>query len=476
MIRLPGKIKRRLILAALIMGAAAQGSGSLGAEIEDIYFRIGLLYNTTSVSSIRIESAEGFLLMQETEGQPEEIRSLAEYTALEISRSGSAVIVEDPDGVLISNDLSKGSIFMSAAESPEARVVSIGGTQYREGVAFEADPGTGLTVINYVSLEHYLRGVLSKEMSPAYPAEALKAQAVTARSFALDGMGKHSRYGFDLCSGTCCQVYKGIEAEYPATDEACAATAGQVLAYDGQIAAGYYHAYSGGYTQNSEDVWVSEIPYLRAVRDDFAPEYLWGAQLTFSEIRAKLEAADYSPGSIRSVRVGSRHANGSVAELVIEGSEETISLTKEQIRTVLGAGTIRSMRFSMGDAPSPAIDIDRGQSGIALWSAAGAATATDAPVVQGASGEAASLPLNELVIWDGKQLVTADTLSVTETTFSDMTVTGGIVYFSGMGYGHGVGMPQTSAREMANQGYGYQDILRYYYSGVDIRQASELLD
>jgi stage II sporulation protein D len=57
-----------------------------------------------------------------------------------------------------------------------------------------------------------------------------------------------------------------------------------------------------------------------------------------------------------------------------------------------------------------------------------------------------------------------------------MTVTGGTVYFSGMGYGHGVGMPQTSAREMANQGYGYQDILRYYYTGVDIRQANELLD
>ncbi len=476
MIPSPWKKKCWLILTAVVIGLATQGSGILGAENEDLYLRVGLFYNTTSVNSIRIESTEGFLLMQETEGQPEEIRSLAEYTVLDITRSGSAVVVKTSDGVLISNDLSKVSVLMSAAEDPEARIVSIGGMLYRDGACFAADPTSGLAVINYVSLEHYLRGVLSKEMSPSYPGEALKAQAVTARSFALDGLGKHSRYGFDLCSGTCCQVYKGIEAEYPATDEACAATSGQVLSYDGQIAAGYYHAYSGGYTQNSEDVWVSEIPYLRAVRDDFAPEYLWGAQLTFSEIRAKLEAADYSPGSIRSVRVGERRANGSVVALIIEGSEETISLTKERVRTVLGAGTIRSMRFSMGDAPSHAIDIDRGQSGIALWSAAGAATATDAPVVQGASGEAASLPLNELVIWDGKQLVTADTLSVTETTFSDMTVTGGIVYFSGMGYGHGVGMPQTSAREMANQGYGYQDILRYYYSGVDIRQANELLD
>ncbi|MDD3864641.1 MAG: SpoIID/LytB domain-containing protein [Eubacteriales bacterium] len=445
----------------------------LGAAAPETFLRVGLFYNTTSVAQIRIESAQGFLLMRETEGQLEEIRSLEEYTVLDVSRSGAAVVVKDIQGVLISNDLADESVLMSAAEDSDERFVSVGSTVYRDGVCFNADPTSGLTVINYVSLEHYLRGVLSREMSPGYPAEALKAQAVSARSFALENLGKHSRYGFDLCSNTCCQVYTGVDAEYPQTDEACLSTLGEVLVYDGKIAAGYYFAYSGGYTQNSEDVWTSTIGYLRSVQDGFAPDYFWTAQLSFSEIRAKLEAAGYDPGTVLSVRVGNRLTNGSVAALIVEGSKETVTLSKERVRTALGASTIRSVRFSMGGQPEPAIEIDRGQSGVALWSATGAAAAAETLTLQNASGEASSLPATDLVIWDGHQLVSTSALSETQITFTDDIVTGGTVYFKGMGYGHGVGMPQTSAREMANQGYGYQDILRYYYTDIEICQANE---
>ena len=445
----------------------------LGAASTETFLRIGLFYNNTSVAQIRIESPEGFLMMQEIEGQLEEIRSLEEYTALDVTRSGAAVVVKDSQGVMISNDLADETVLISAAEDPEERYVSIGSTVYRDGACFLADPTSGLTVINYVSPEHYLRGVLSREMSPGYPAEALKAQAVTARSFALDNLDKHSRYGFDLCNGTCCQVYTGVDAEYPQTDEACLATRNEVLAYNGKLVAGYYFAYSGGYTQNSEDVWASSIGYLRAVQDAFAPDYFWTAQLSFGEIREKLEAAGYDPGTILSVRVGSRLTNDSVAELIIEGSKETVTLSKERIRTALGAGTIRSVRFSMGGQPEPAIEIDRGQSGVALWSATGAAAAAETLTLQNASGEASSFPATDLVIWDGQQLVSTSALSETQITFTDDIVTGGTVYFKGMGYGHGVGMPQTSAREMANQGYGYQDILRYYYTDIEICQANE---
>ena len=468
--------KNQKLLIAILAAASIlifQRVPILGAAAPEAFLRIGLFYNTTSIPQIRIESAEGFLLMQEVEGQLSEIRSLEEYTALDVSRSGAAVVVKDPQGVLISNDLADETVLMSGADDLDERYVSIGSKVYRDGVCFGADPTSGLTVINYVSLEHYLRDVLSREMSPGYPAEALKAQAVTARSYALDNLGKHSRYGFDLCSSTCCQMYTGTDAEYPQTDEACLATRGEILAYDGKLVAGYYFAYSGGYTQNSEDVWTSSVDYLRSVQDGFAPDYFWTAQLSFSEIRAKLEAAGYDPGTILSVRVGSRLANASVAALIVEGSKETVTLSKERVRTALGASTIRSVRFSMGGQPEPAIDIDRGQSGIALWSATGAAAAAETLTLQNASGEASSLPATDLVIWDGHQLVSTSALSETQITFTDDIVTGGTVYFKGMGYGHGVGMPQTSAREMANQGYGYQDILRYYYTDIEICQANE---
>lgn len=471
----PGKNILTPILAILLVFCMtpmpAQGAGA-----EDTWIKIGLYHDSTAPDSIRIESADGFLLMRDSDGRLSQIRSLTAYTALDVSRSGTGVVLRDPQGVLISNDLSADSVLLGGSEDLENRVVLIGGSACRDGVRFLPDPSGGLTVINHVKLEHYLQGVLSREMSPSYPLEALKAQAVTARSFALANPDRHSAHGFDLCAGTCCQVYTGIDAEYPRTDLACLETRGEVLSFEDAAVAGYYFAYSGGYTQNSEDVWSSALGYLRAVPDAFSPDYIWTESLTFAGIREKLKTAGRDPGTILSVRVGRRLANDSVAELIVEGSQQTVTLAKESIRTILGSQSIRSTRFSMGSSEAPPLQTGSDTSELWLQSAAGTGQMPHILSVQTAEGVIDNVIPSTMVIFNGTQAVEASSLAGAGIGFTDETVTGGTVHFKGMGYGHGVGMPQASAKEMADQGYGYQEILKYYYTDIQIRQANEFLE
>ena len=126
----------------------------------------------------------------------------------------------------------------------------------------------GALLINELDLEQYLRGVVPAEMGPrAFPEiEALKAQAVAARTYAMAHLGEHDAQGYDLCATTQCQVYKGVEVEDPLSDRAVSETAGEVLTWRGALVDARYHSTCGGHT---EDAVVSfpglEAPYLRGV-------------------------------------------------------------------------------------------------------------------------------------------------------------------------------------------------------------------
>jgi len=119
---------------------------------------------------------------------------------------------------------------------------------YRGDLIISSSVG-GIQVVNELGLEDYLLGVVPQEMSPSWPLEALKAQAVAARTFTLKNMNKHHVDGFDLCDTSHCQVYGGVAAEHEATSIAVGDTAGLVLKYDGDLIDAYYHASSGGRTE-----------------------------------------------------------------------------------------------------------------------------------------------------------------------------------------------------------------------------------
>ena len=142
------------------------------------------------------------------------------------------------------------------------------GKRYRGRlVVFLNDRGR-LNLVNELSIEQYLRGVVPRELGPgAYPElEALKAQAIAARSYTLRNLGEFSDEGYDLCATPRCQVYGGVDDEHPLSDRAIAETAGEILVHDGQPIDALYSATCGGHTENVEVIFpLKRAPYLRGV-------------------------------------------------------------------------------------------------------------------------------------------------------------------------------------------------------------------
>lgn len=127
-----------------------------------------------------------------------------------------------------------------------------------------------LTVVNFVGLEDYVKGVVPNEMSASWPLEALKAQAVCARTYVTANQNKYRQYGFDMTNDTYCQVYRGLNGANETTDRAVDETAGLFVRYEGKLCSVAYFAADGGATEDSENVWSDTvIPYLRGVKDPY---------------------------------------------------------------------------------------------------------------------------------------------------------------------------------------------------------------
>ena len=151
------------------------------------------------------------------------------------------------------------------AESPARGFLEWEGRPYR-GAFTLFRSGAGVTVVNRTTLEEYLLGVVPRELPPdLFPeVEALKAQALAARTYALTPREAYTRRGYDLCSSPACQVYGGVGAEHPLSTAAVMETAGEALFHDGRLIDALYTAACGGYTENAENVFSNPTPYLVA--------------------------------------------------------------------------------------------------------------------------------------------------------------------------------------------------------------------
>src|SRR5581483_7320731 len=170
--------------------------------------------------------------------------------------------------------------------------------------------GAGLTVINELPLDDYVAGI--REVPSGWPLEALKAQAVAARTYALWEAGQHywKPYGFDICATTDCQVYDGLVATSGKNGKrwanAVKATAGQVLLYKGKPALARYHSTDGGRTLSNESVYPSDgtRPYLQSIDDPYdkaSPLHTWTAKFTNDEIQQILHNAIGLQGQITNI-------------------------------------------------------------------------------------------------------------------------------------------------------------------------------
>jgi len=281
--------------------------------------------------------------------------------------------------------------------------VYIGDRWYR-GRALLVPTAKGLTAVNYVDLEHYLYSVLGGEMNGKWPPEALKAQAVAARSYALYQRQKAANSVFDVGDTPAWQVYRGIADESSGTQTAVNATAGQVLTYSGSIIEAVFHSSAGGCTENVEDIWTQPLPYLRSVREGFSessPVAQWTETFSRSELSRRITGV----GNIVSLQPEKTTSCGRIMRMRVQGDAGSRTFSGDSLRSALG---LRSTFF-------------------------------------------------EIV----PQVGTAANKSKAETPPTAFQIVG-------RGFGHGLGMSQWGAYNLAVQGANYQQILLYYYTNTQL--------
>jgi stage II sporulation protein D len=225
---------------------------------------------------------------------------------------------------------------------PGSTPLKYGGKQYRGQLQVNAGKSV-VQVVNNIGLEQYLYGVVPREVPSTWPAEALKAQAVVARSYAL---AVRKTGAFDLYADTRSQVYGGVAAEKPTTNAAVDATAGQVLLYAGKVATTFFFSTSGGRTASIEDVWTNgePTPYLVSVPDPYdtaSPHHTWGP---FGFTAAKLTSTFKVPGGVRDVRV-TLNASKRADEVTFVGAKGDVTVPAADVRTKLN---LRSTWFRFG--------------------------------------------------------------------------------------------------------------------------------
>ncbi|NEQ24230.1 MAG: SpoIID/LytB domain-containing protein, partial [Microcoleus sp. SIO2G3] len=280
------------------------------------------------------------------DAQGQVLARLGERDAVEAESDGNGAI-------LINNGeqtYRTGQLWVEPASSEG--LVSIGtqasNSKWYRGRTLVVPTGNGLTAVNYIGLEEYLYSVVGGEMPTNWSLEALKAQSVAARSYALYQRQTSANSVYDVGDTTRWQFYQGVEEEAPSTIAAVDATAGQVLTYNGQIINAVFHSSSGGHTENSEDVWVQALPYLRAVQDyDMdAPVFQWQETFTADQMSARITGV----GNILRFEPVQLIDGRRVRTMRVVGDAGTRDMSGDDIRQALG---LKSTYFQITTATGP---------------------------------------------------------------------------------------------------------------------------
>lgn len=258
-------------------------------------------------------------------------RALDPRRSYEAHRGGRAVVLRSSGGKALANCGRK----LRAAG--RGKVTIAGHGTYRgalETVPTESDAGS-LNIVNALAIEQYAKGVMPNEVPPSWPIEQLKAQSVAVRSIAITGdVGGN---GFDLYADTRSQVYEGLESEYARTNQAVAATRGQVVTYKGEVAQTFYSACSGGHTESVENVFGTAIPYLVGVPDPYdyyCPLHKWTLEFSGPEISSRL--GGYLKGKLKRVAITKTGVSPRIISAKLIGTGGVSTVTGSQLSVALG--------------------------------------------------------------------------------------------------------------------------------------------
>ncbi|MBM6789037.1 SpoIID/LytB domain-containing protein [Flavonifractor plautii] len=425
--------------------AAAQYSDGFPAWIDGTYYvRVGSFLDSASA-----QAAQASL-------------GLTGATVAGTSGAGISVVKTGTNTVLFQFDSTSG---LYLAVKPD-RDDTVKAETYFRGYsyfgAFEYRRNGGdITVVNVLSMDDYLQGVIVQEMSPSWPLEALKAQTVCARSYAYGKLqaGKHQSQGFDLCNTTDCQAYVGIATASDNSRRAVEETSGVYLWYNGRVAdQAVYSSHNGGASESAVNVWGRDYPYLIGKIDpyeasvvDRISNYNWTVTYTAQELTELLQSKGYGNSTIVDFRVTKTSPTGNAIEITFtDANGRSWSKTREACRTFLG---LRSQHYTISGGSG---------GGYAVNGTGSLSTLNGAYAVDG-SGAVSTLTEGQVYAIGGDGVTSQVKPSASAGSSGVFTITGS-------GWGHGVGMSQWGAYAMAQQGDTYKDILTFYYTGIEVRK------
>jgi len=359
--------------------------------------------------------ADGSFAIECLRGQQQEVFYSGQTVT--VRPIGSSLTVSNFRGDVIRENLDEVCIIPRGSGNR----VNFAGRKYR-GMMRLIPRSDVVRVINIVYLEDYLRGVVPPEIGLRADTEmeAVKAQAVAARTYAMAHLRQYEGEPYDMKASILDQVYEGVSSENDLSNKAIDATAGQVMMYQDDMIDAYFHSTCGGRTDDVDAVWDrKEIPYLKSVDDQdvcsWSKYYTWQESFTEQQLRGRVEqylasdrGRDLRIGPITDITISERTAGGRVRRMLVRTDQDVFRFEKDRIRWVVGRTSNPELIL-----PSDRFDLE--------------------------------------IERDGSQNIVR-------------------VNFRGQGYGHGVGMCQCGAIGHSRNGWKCDRILKHYYTGVDLKK------
>ena len=414
-------------------------------------------------------------------------------TIVGTSEYGMSVVVTGTDRVLFQFDEGESgrlAIQPDVTGSPETETW-FSNYKYRGGFQYHRRTGGNLTVVNVLELEDYVNGVVCYEMGREWPLEALKAQALCARTYVMKNLNKHDSYGFDICPSDSCQVYHGMgslrkdwgpsSVSMQAVDE----TAGMIIMYNGKPAEIFYVSSFGGASEDAKNIWgtdtVSEYPYLCGVEDPYEADLddrndmsPWTRVYTSAQLTQQLQKYGLGMGtSVKSLELTYSQLGNVIRVAVHWANGQSNTITPQSKPGIRSIFDVNSIRFTVngagtgdagaGSSSAPAGDISINGSGTAD-SLKGKYVITGSGTVS----QVGETPYAITGTGSVSQVGTAPDTPSSQPGNGTVTVSGSTYSFNGGGWGHQVGMSQFGANAMARRGFTGSEIIMFYFPGVQV--------
>ncbi len=259
-------------------------------------------------------------------------------------------------GVLLGKTGFRADKLFVRAKDPYA--ITVNGRKFRGGINLIKKDNTHLLVVNNIELEDYIKGILYHEASHYWPPEALKAQAIACRTYAVYQRKENALRDFDVTSDVYSQVYGGRVSERYRTNKAVDETKGLVLVYQGKVFPAYFHATCSGHTEDAGLLWNTDIAPLKGVACSFcrqSPHFSWHRVLTLEEIEKKLKGSNHKISGIEEILIMGKDRSGRITNLKITAKDKFVEIPAKDFRGLLGPDIIRSTNFQISIVDKEAV-------------------------------------------------------------------------------------------------------------------------